>query len=214
MKASTLLVVPMKEPHLAKSRLRDVLDRAERARLARQLFERTLRLITRMHNEEDRPDFDIAIVTRNASIKARAEALGVGLIDEQGNGGLSGAVEAAAAAAKSEGYKRFCVLPADLAAPDPKDVRVLLSQDLGEKGIALCPSRDFGTNALLVAPPDAIRFAYGHRSFQRHCQLAEAAGITPIVLPLESLRWDIDTSNDLEELMDVDPGMFDMGRSR
>ena len=208
MRPDTLIVVPMKDPRHAKSRLRGVLDGTERARLALQLFERTLRLLTAMRRDDAEPAFDIAVVTASREIAARAEAHNVRAIAEQDGAGLSAAVDHAAAVARDAGYGRICVLPADLATPDPDDIRRLLAQVLGETGLALCPSRDFGTNALLAAPPDAIEFAYGHRSFHAHCERAEAKGMTPIVLPLESLRWDIDGPGDVAELLDIAPGML------
>lgn len=208
MTAETLIVVPMKELHLAKTRLEGALDGAERRRLARQLFERTLRLIIMMRGSEDPPTCDIAIVTRDPAIRARAGSLGVRVIEENKGAGLNEAIAQAARTAKAAGYRRMCVLPADLAVPDPQDIRILLSQNLGESGVALCPSRDFGTNALLAAPPDAIGFAYGEHSFHAHCRNAESAGIKPVVLPLESLRWDIDSSGDLAELANVAPELL------
>lgn len=210
MKPDTLIVVPMKELYLAKSRLRGVLDGVERQRLARQLFERTLRLIMTMRQSE--PGIcNIAVVTRDSVIQRRAEELDVRVIEEDAGVGLNDAIAAAARYAGQEGYGRMCVLPADLAAPDPHDIRTLLSQDLSLRGVALCPSRDFGTNALMVAPPNTIAFAFGAQSFHAHCANAESVGITPLVLPLESLRWDIDSSNDLAELTDVAPEIFEQG---
>ncbi len=207
MTPDTLIVVPMKEPHLAKTRLQGVLDGGERARLARQLFERTLRLLITLRDSKA-PAYDLAIVTRDPVIRARAETLGIRVIAERDRAGLNEAIAAAARVARTAGYDRLCVLPADLATPDPQDIRVLLSQDLGQRGVALCPSRDFGTNALLAAPPDAIPFAYGEQSFHAHRKNAESVGITPLVLPLESLRWDIDSSADLAELASVAPDIL------
>lgn len=209
MRPDTLVVVPMKDPRRAKSRLGGILDGRERARLARQLFERTLRLLADLRAADAIPTFDIAVVTGTAEIAERAAAHGARALAEGPEAGLSGAITVAAAAAKAAGYRRLCVLPADLATPDPGDIRKLLSLDLGSHGLALCPSRDFGTNALLAAPPDAIAFAYGPRSFHAHGAAGRAAGIIPIVLPLESLRWDIDSSADLANLQGAAPDIFD-----
>lgn len=206
MMPATLVVVPMKDPRLAKTRLRDTLDAAERTRFARHLFERTLRLLIDLRKEAPGL-FDIAVVTGHAGIAKRATALGLRAIAERSGATLNDAVTDAAAAARTEGYKRLCILPADLAAPDPDDVRRLLTQKL-EKGVVLCPSRDLGTNALLVSPPDAVPFAYGPGSFRAHHAAAEQAGLAARVLPLESLRWDIDSSADLAELIDTAPALF------
>ena len=208
MKPDTLVVVPMKAPHRAKSRLQRYLDDRERARLARRLFGRTLRLLADMQRTDAVPAFDVAVVTGDAGVAARTVAHGARPIAEGPGAGLSNAIAVAAATAKATGYRRLCVLPADLATPDPEDIGKLLSLDLGPRGLALCPSRDFGTNALLATPPDVISFAYGPRSFYAHDETGRAAGIIPVVLPFESLRWDIDSSADLAELLDAAPGDF------
>ena len=209
MTANTLVVVPMKDPRRAKSRLSGDLDGRERARLARHLFERTLQLLSDLRAGDGGPAFDVGVVTGTAEVAARAAAYGARAIDEGREAGLSAAVSVAAAAAKALGYGRMVVLPADLAAPDPADIATLLGLDLGARGLALCPSRDHGTNALLVTPPDLIAFAYGQRSFHAHGAAGRAAGVVPVVLPLESLRWDIDSSADLQALLAATPGAFD-----
>lgn len=211
MTASTLIVVPMKDPRLAKSRLEGALDQVERERLAQQLFARTLRLLHDLGAERDTPNFDLAVVTGNSEIAARARRDNVIVIIEPEGTDLSGAIAHAAKFAEQAGYNRICVLPADLATPDPRDIQTLLHLDLGAEGVALCPSRDFGTNALLVSPPNAIDFAFGPHSFYAHRDQAEKEGITPIVMPLESLRWDIDSSEDLTEFLNIVPGIIEEG---
>ncbi|MEM7463353.1 MAG: 2-phospho-L-lactate guanylyltransferase [Pseudomonadota bacterium] len=202
MKPDLLVVVPMKDPRLSKTRLNGVIDSSGRAELARQLFDRTINVLTIMRDQATRIKFDIAVVTGSDEIKTRARSHNVLTISEQENTNLNGALSDAAGFAKRTGYSRVCVLPADLAMPDPHDIWKLLHQELGEEAVILCPSRDFGTNALYVTPPDVIEFAYGPGSFFTHCKQAEKLGITPIILLLESLRWDIDSSSDLVEFLD------------
>jgi len=198
MTARTLVCVPMKDPRLAKSRLADALSNTERARFAWLLFTRTVSLLTTLRDSGAAAEgFDIAVVTGCARVARHTSAQGLPVIAEGAATSLSGAVSRAARQAEARGHERLCVLPADLAAPDPADLARFLDTEIGRRGVALCPSRDFGTNALLAAPPAAIAFAYGPGSFHAHCRNARAAGLTPIVRPLESLRWDIDRSPDL-----------------
>jgi 2-phospho-L-lactate guanylyltransferase len=58
-----------------------------------------------------------------------------------------------------------------------------------------------GTNALLLTPPNALTPAFGEGSRQRHIDLAVAQGATPEVFEVPSLALDIDTPEDLEELI-------------
>ena len=64
--------------------------------------------------------------------------------------------------------------------------------------INIAPSRDGGTNALMLQPPQAIPFAFGRDSFQRHRHLAAEAGIPVSVVESDSLVFDIDLPEDYE----------------
>ncbi|MEM9204939.1 MAG: 2-phospho-L-lactate guanylyltransferase [Pseudomonadota bacterium] len=207
MRGETLVIVPMKDPARAKTRLAGALDPFERARFAITLFKRTLHLLLSMQRED--LAFDLAVVSGNEEIKTLAAQIGIRTIDENPALSLSDALDQAASLASVEGYDRLCVIPADLAAPDPIDLEKFLFTRFGTDGIALSPSRDFGTNALLASPPNAIPFAYGPGSFHHHLAVAEARGLTPIILPLESLKWDIDTTDDLAEFAAKHPGVWD-----
>lgn len=186
---STLIVVPMKDPAVSKSRLSGHISDAVRARLARLLYDRTLAFLKPI---ADAKGCDLAVVTGSRDAARRARQLGVSVIVEPFGAGLSDAVHAAALHAVAHNYRRLCVIPADLAAPLAHDLERLLSSPAD---ITICPSLDMGTNALLVSPPLAIPFCYGPQSALRHQVAAEARGITPVLMPLKSLSFDVDTSN-------------------
>ena len=172
-----LFIIPMKDPLVAKSRLADVLPDAVRARLAMALFRRMLGFLA-----EAQPEVDVLVVSESAVIKAEVDA---GFLLQKGQG-LNAAI---------------CVLPADLADPSAADLSRLLA--LGA-GVSLAPAHDGGTNALLVSPPDAIAFCYGTGSSRAHQKAAEAAGVPCTIIPLESFRYDIDTSADLVRVRGVE----------
>jgi len=50
----------------------------------------------------------------------------------------------------------------------------------------------FGTNAVLLEPPDRMPLKFGEPSFDNHLLAARAAGIQPIVLRLPGIGLDID----------------------
>ena len=202
--ADCLLVVPMKDPAASKTRLSATLPAGERRRLARLLFRQTLTVL--LQTRKSAP-FDLAVVTGSEEATAIAQEMGVGVISEGHETTLTGAVSEAADWAAAQGYASLCIVPADLAAPDPRDVERLITTGLRDKRALICPSTDLGTNALFVAPPTAMPFAYGPRSATRHLENAERAGLNPALLPLESLRFDIDTSACLERAMREVPGL-------
>ncbi len=186
-----LFIVPMKDPAVAKSRLAEVLPDAVRARLAMALFKRMLGFL-----REAQPDVDVLVVSESMAIKAEAA-----LFLQQKNAGLNAAVAEGAAWAKAQGYAAICVLPADLADPSAEDLARLLAL---RGGVVLAPAHDGGTNALLVEPPDAIDFCYGKGSCIAHQRAAAAAGFSCTIIPLESLKYDIDTSADLARVRGVE----------
>jgi 2-phospho-L-lactate guanylyltransferase len=70
--------------------------------------------------------------------------------------------------------------------------------------VAIVPDRHgAGTNALFMAPPDAIGPAFGPGSRERHAERAEHAGYEVAVEPLASLALDVDTPDDLEAIAAV-----------
>ncbi len=185
-----LFIIPMKDPAVAKSRLSEVLPDAVRARLAMALFRRMLGFLA-----EAQPEVDVLVVSESDVIAAEV----CGLFLKQHGTGLNAAVTEGAAWAKAQGYAAICVLPADLADPSAADLARMLA--LG-KGVNIAPAHDGGTNALLVSPPDAISFHYGKDSCLAH-QCA-ATGLPCTIIPLESFRYDIDTSADLARVRGVE----------
>lgn len=184
----TLIVVPMKDPASAKTRLAGDLGAAARKRLVRLLYTRTLDLLAPVAQASGA---DLAVITRSPQVAALAQAGGVRVMDEPRRSDLNTALKHAAQLALGQGYDRLCVIPADLAAPAPSDLLHLLDS---RASVTICPSADQGTNALLLSPPDAIGFRYGPRSALLHRQEAQARGLTTCLLPLDSLSFDIDTS--------------------
>ena len=195
----TLITVPMKDPMLSKTRLCGGLSDAARARLARLLYRRTLNFLRPV---AEQTDADLSVVTGSAAAAEMAHAHGVAVIADPHPCTLSEAVATASRWACRRGYDRFCVIPADLVAPRSGDlVRFLESSGV----ITICPSADQGTNALLVAPPDAIGFHYGPKSSRAHFEAAEAMGLRPVLMPLDSLSFDLDSSDCLHYAMEAVP---------
>ncbi len=199
-----LITVPMKDPNDAKSRLRAALPDPLRERLALGLFDNLLRLLTGLGPISGWDQVTIATVTASDAVANRARAIGAAVIPDDASD-LNGALNCAARWAQARGIDALCVLPGDLAAPTERDIRALL-EPLAAGTVTLTPSDDFGTNALVVAPADALPFAYGPGSFHAHLAAAEAAGLVSVVRPLDSLRFDVDTSEDLERLRQLNPG--------
>lgn len=197
--ADCLLVVPMKDPSASKTRLSADLSETQRRNLARLLFRRTLEVLQRAQQLAQSAPFDLAVVTGSDEPAAIAAELGVGVIDEGRERSLSSAARKAADWAENKGYASLCIIPADLAAPDAADVVRLVASGTQQNRAVICPAMDQGTNALFVSPPTAMAFSYGLKSAISHYRSAEQAGLRPLLMPLDSLQFDIDTSASLEQ---------------
>jgi len=75
--------------------------------------------------------------------------------------------------------------------------------------VTLAPSHDSnGTNALLLAPPNAIEPCYGPGSYLQHMSQAMARHIDVNVLHLAGVARDIDEPEDLAALSAAAPARY------
>lgn len=195
----TLVVVPMKAPCASKTRLHARLGAENRARIARHLFERTIKTLSGLRAEAD---FDLAVVTASDAIGRIAQSAGARWISDPDDG-LNAALETASRVAREAEYTRLCVFPADLAAPRRDDLLRVITLDAPRDTVVICPATDSGTNALSMRP-GAMGFCFGIGSARRHAEAARQAGLSALVLPIESLSRDIDTARDLAHATERD----------
>ncbi|MBL4812069.1 MAG: 2-phospho-L-lactate guanylyltransferase [Rhodobacteraceae bacterium] len=191
--ADLLFIIPMKNPADAKTRLAASLPVEGRKRLAMLLYRQLLQLLRGQF-----PAYDVLVVTGSSHVAELAKIHGAKVLEEQEtNGGLNAAISQAAGWAKRHGYAAICALPADLADPAAADITHLLQVPRNTPSLLLCPSYDGGTNCLIASPPDAVAFCYGLGSCKAHQAEAAAADIPCMIMPLSSIAYDIDTSDDL-----------------
>ena len=150
--ADCLVVVPMKDPARAKTRLSDALSVFDRQSLAWHLYRGTLHVLrsVRRHTR-----IDLAVVTGNRDISNHGAEAGIAVIPEGPEASLTGAVQSAAAWASAQGYARLCVLPADLAAPKASDIdAVLLRPQIGDQAHAMRRGDRSRSNPLAARKPE------------------------------------------------------------
>ena len=195
----TLIIVPMKDPYKSKSRLKGVFSIEIRKRLAVQLYSNTLRVlnlaIENMQNNK------ISVMTKSEEISNIAVANKCIVIGEGEGDSLSNSLQCAAKWSVEKNFSRICIVPADLADPHVDEIKKLLSYPIQKIGAVICPSIDYGTNALFLSPPNKIKFKYGKKSFFNHFNAAKNAKMNPVILPLNSLRYDVDTLEDVRHFI-------------
>jgi len=192
-------VVPVRSLSSGKSRLGEPLDAEERADLVLALLRRTVEQALAASRLAG-----VVVVSEDADLLRQARAMGAASLLQERPGLNEGLAEARAAADPEA--TAIMVLPADLPSVVASAIDELAeAAELAQRGapdrpvVALVPDRHgTGTNALLVAPPDAIPFRFGAGSRVAHCSAARAAGASYVELS-GPLTFDLDTPEDLLE---------------
>ncbi len=191
----TIAVLPVKSFASAKQRLTAGLSPDHREALAEAMFRDVLAALA----NSARLDATV-VVTAESRARAIAGEGGVPVLAdaEQGH---NAAARVGIAAALRAGAERALLVPGDCPALDPSELDALLSRCADRPSALIVPDRHgTGTNALLLAPPDALVPSFGPGSCERHMELAQAAGLAAEVVDVRSLATDVDTPEDLDAL--------------
>ncbi len=187
-------LVPVKTLASSKSRLLPYLGRSAVERLSvamlRDLLETLQGVPSLEHVAVVTPDPEVAQVANEAGAQTLLSALP----------GLNPSIENAAAAVSPGAGDAVLVVLGDVAGARVADIETLLGA-VPEGGVALAPSCDGGTSALLRRPRDVIAASFGPDSAKAHRDLATDAGVPFEEIPLDSLAVDIDEPGDLEKFM-------------
>lgn len=195
-----LAAVPVKDLATAKQRLAPALSPHERRELARAMLEDVLQATLAALPGS------VLVVTTDPEVQAVARAGGAECLIESANRGHTAAVAFAQREAVARGAARFLTLPGDVPCVTAQEVTTLCGALGDAPGVIFVPSRSgLGTNAVLLAPPDAIPLTFGEPSFENHLQTARAAGFAPRVVALPGLGLDVDAPDDLPLLLERGP---------
>lgn len=193
----TLAVVPIKSFDAAKRRLAEALASGSRHRLAQAMFADVLAALRRVGRLDA-----LAVVTHDHEAEAVVRGEAVTLLRDENPAGQSAAARIGVHHALQSGFDRVLLVPGDTPLADPEELDRMLEES-GAEGLAcgIVPDRHgTGTNALLLAPPDALEPSFGPGSLERHLQAARAAGLEHRIVEVPSLLHDVDTPEDLEAL--------------
>jgi FO synthase len=176
-----------------KSRLAAELAPAERAVLVDSMLHHVLDALSAASGVDR-----VAVVGCDHALAPRIVRL-----DDSG-GGLNDALTQATRLAASSGATRVLIVHADLPRLRSEEVSALIE---GSRacGIAIAPDhRGTGTNALCAPLPLPIELAFGPGSFARHLHQATALGLTPAIVRLPGLAFDLDEPEDLRSGEDAE----------
>ena len=200
-----IALVPAKALDQAKGRLAALLGEDERRQLALAMLEEVIEALKAVPRPDGRPSGRIdltAVVSPDAEALALARKLGAEAIAEPPSvRGLNQALSHAAGVLASRRPDALLVIPADIPGVSHGDVDGVLDALPPDRGVVIVPSRDRGTGALALRPPDAIRFHFGPQSSIAHRREAAARGLPARVLRIEALAADIDGPDDLLDFL-------------
>lgn len=186
-------IVPVKPLLLGKSRLASALSPEARAALNRALLQNTLRVL-----RETGGISQVLVTSRDPEALAIAREFDCRTLLEYGASSLNSALERATALTSAYQLRAILVLPADLPLLNVADLDSLLACLNGDPVVALAPDRhDSGTNAMLIAPPGRIGYAFGPASFEQHIRMAQEARVRLEIVRRATLALDLDLPEDL-----------------
>lgn len=193
------LLIPVKDPATAKSRLAGLLSPEERVRLAWAMFEDVSRAVS----ATTRPDLVVLVSSFERAIE-HARSLGWEVLVEQSQQSESDSVDWASRMLAERGFDTVMRLPADLPLIEARDVDELISIELRAPAAVLVPSREgTGTNAIIRMPPDLFPSRFGQNSLNLHKQEAALVGVVCLVVKNERIALDIDEPSDLKLLLQL-----------
>jgi 2-phospho-L-lactate/phosphoenolpyruvate guanylyltransferase len=189
----TLAILPVKSFGAAKQRLAGSLGARPRQALAQAMFRDVLGTLGRVPGLAG-----VVVVTSDRTAQVAATGRHVRVLEDTTQAGQSQAALIGIRHALAEGYERVVLVPGDTPLVQPAEIGALIA---GAHGVTIVPDRHgTGTNALVLAPPDAIEPSFGEGSFARHVAAAERAEVPHRVEEIPTLALDVDTPGDLAEL--------------
>lgn len=186
-------IVPVKPLGRAKSRLSGVLLPEQRQELATAMLSRTIQMLMPLSHIQG-----VLVISRDTKALALAREMGAQTLQESGTPELNNALLRATQVLGARGIDAVLVVPADIPLLSPDDVRAVVELGHYHNSVVIAPDRhEHGTNMLLVHPPGAIPYSFGHNSNAEHQRLALEAGATVQIHHSARVALDIDTPDDL-----------------
>ncbi len=190
MKATAVL--PVKRFAAAKQRLATGIEDERREALVAAMLEDVLEAIGGARSIER-----TIVVSGDPRAQEIAASTAADVLPDPADEGHVLAASAGLTRAEADGAECVVLLPGNCPLLDPRELDKLLT-GLPTRYVAIVPDRHgSGTNALVLAPPEAIQPAFGEGSCARHVTAAREAGIPFGVEELPSLALDLDTPADV-----------------
>jgi 2-phospho-L-lactate guanylyltransferase len=192
-------LLPVKSPQNAKQRLGGFLSAAQREKLARILYKQTLAALYQAKGIDR-----VVVVTNDSDVAEHACSSGALVFEENEQVSHSVSADAACLRAIELGATTVLLVPIDVPLVTPADFSRLAAAGRPgpPAGLIVVPSADgTGTNAMVRTPPDVIESRFGPGSCRAHLEQARLKNIPAEILRLPGLMFDIDTPEDVANLL-------------
>jgi len=188
-------LLPVKSPQNAKQRLSKFLLAEQREKLARILYKQTLAALCQAEGIDR-----VVVVTNDSDVAEHARSSDALVFEENEQVSHSVSADAACLRAINLGATTVLLVPIDVPLVTPADFSRLAAA--ARPGVVLVPSADgTGTNAMARTPPDVIESRFGPGSCRAHLDQARLKNVPADILRLPGLMFDIDTPEDVAELL-------------
>jgi 2-phospho-L-lactate guanylyltransferase len=191
------LLIPIKSPERAKTRLARLLSPDERRKLAWAMFED----VSRAAASASGPD-RVVLVSSFAPAIEKARDFGWEVLVEEEQVSESASVDWASLRLRQIGFDTVMRLPADAPLVRAEDIDELFKINLKAPAALMVPSREgTGTNAIIRTPADLFPSRFGPNSLALHREEAARAGVECLIVENARIALDIDEPADLEMLL-------------
>lgn len=193
------VLVPVNRLDRAKGRLATLLTAEERSALALATLNTVL---------DGLKSFEAVVLTADPDVIHATAGRAEVLPESPDVAGLNAQLEFAVAhlLAAGRGANELAILHADLPLFLGGAISFLQDSIAGAPVVAISPSGDGGTNAMIMRPPGRFPLCYGIDSAARHQAAAAEAGFRVVVAPSPALELDLDTPDDVRELLSTHAG--------
>jgi 2-phospho-L-lactate guanylyltransferase len=189
----TFAIVPVKRLKDAKSSLSAVLTPKQRRELVLAMLKDVLKAMSGARSITGTivvsPDEDVVKFARKSGAEGVIEP-GV-----EFNEALKIAIQSAI----TNGAMSVLIIPSDIPFLTANDIENIIAMASSQREIVITPSKDNGTNALFLKPPDVMSPRFGGESFPAHLSEAHRAGVKPRIYRSITVATDIDDPDDLVE---------------
>ena len=208
-KNKTSILIPMRSLNQGKTRLSNLLSPDKRGKLIKLLFTQLLKKLKTLKDQFPLIFSDVLVITPCEEVEKLSKDYNVLVLKEQNLNGLNSAVNKGVCWSSKNHCDSSLILPGDIIDPETQDIKKIL--EMGKKSrnsMVICPSTDFGANALFLSLPTRLDFKFGPNSFFEHQKEAKKISIRSIIAPVDSLKDDLDTGKDLEKFKTRQPKFF------